>query len=249
MLILGLDFETTGLNIPTIGVTEIGMVVWDTALSAPVKMIGMLVNPGSYAVWEPGVEKVNKITPEICAKHGVEDSKALQQVLSWYGSADVACAHNGNNFDKPLLEAWAARYSLDAQKSKLWIDTRADIERPPRDSHRLGYMAADHGFLNPFPHRAMFDVMTMFTILMAPDVSKAPPKYDLGAIQEIAKSPLRIVKALVNFDQKELAKTRGYHPIYENGKFVRWELEVKECNLEKEREAARLAGFEIEVIR
>jgi DNA polymerase III subunit epsilon len=249
MLILGLDFETTGLDIPNIGVTEIGMVLWETSLNAPVRMIGMLVDPGSYAKWEPGVEKINNLTPAIVSKYGEADERALKYVLSWYGSADIACAHNGNNFDKPLLEKWASRYGLDAQKEKLWIDTRADIERPPRDSHRLGYMAADHGFLNPFPHRAMFDVMTMFTILMAPDVAKAPPKYDLNQIQEIAKSPLRIVKAIVSFDQKELAKTRGYHPIYENGKFVRWELEVKEFYLDKEREAARLAGFEIEVIR
>jgi len=231
------------------------MVLWDTDLHAPIKLFGTLVDPSSYAVWEGATEHtlaavdVNGITPEICNKYGMDDEKALKYVLSWYGSADIACAHNGNNFDKPLLSTWAASYGLDAQKNKLWIDTRADIERPRRDSHRLGYMAADHGFLNPFPHRAMFDVMTMFTILMAPDVSKAPPKYDLATIQEIAKSPLRIVKALVSFDTNHLAKSRGYHAFYENGKFQRWELEVKEINLEKEREAARLAGFEIEVIR
>jgi DNA polymerase-3 subunit epsilon len=241
--------ETTGLNIPTIGVTEIGMVLWCTELNAPIKLFGTLVDPGSYAKWEPGAEKINGLTPEVCSKFGMEDEKALKYVLSWYGSADVACAHNGNNFDKPLFETWAARYGLDAQKSKLWIDTRADIERPPRDSHRLGYMAADHGFLNPFPHRAMFDVMTMLAVLTARDISKAPPKYDLDMIQEIAKSPLRIVKALVSFDTNHLAKARGYHAVYENGKFQRWELEVKEINLEREREAARAAGFEIEVIR
>jgi len=249
MLICGIDFETTGLNIPTIGVTEVGMVLWCTELNAPIKLFGTLVDLASYAVWEPGVEKINNLTPQVCSQFGMEDERALKSVLSWYGNADIACAHNGNSFDKPLLEAWAARYGLDAQKSKLWIDTRADIERSPRDSSRLGYMAADHGFINPFPHRAMFDVMTMLTILMAPDVSKAPPKYDLNTIQEIAKSPFRIVKALVSFDQNQLAKARGYHAFYENGKFVRWELEVKECNLEKEREAARATGFEIEVIR
>jgi DNA polymerase III subunit epsilon len=237
------------LNIPTIGTTEIGMVLWCTELRAPIKLFGTLVDPGKYAVWEPGATAVNNLTPEVCTKFGMEDERALKYVLSWYGSADVACAHNGNNFDKPLLEKWAERYGLDAQKGKLWIDTRADIEVPARNSHKLGYMAADHGFLNPFPHRAMFDVMTMLTILMAPDLVKAPPKYDLAKIQEIAKSPLRIVKALVSFETNHLAKARGYHAIYVDGKFQRWELEVKEINLEKEREAARLAGFEVEVIK
>lgn len=216
------------------------MVLWDTTLRAPIKLFGTLVDPGSYAKWEPGVEKINNLTPQVCGKYGMEDEKALKYVLSWYGSADVACAHNGNNFDRPLLDTWAARYGLDSLKSKLWIDTKADIERPPRDSTRLVYMAADHGFLNPFPHRAMFDVMTMLTILN---------KYELDPVLEIAKSPTRIVKALVSFDQKELAKNRGYHPVYENGKFMRWELPVKECRLEQERTAARLAGFEIEVLK
>lgn len=246
MLILGIDFETTGLNIPTIGVTEIGMVLWDTELRAPVKLFGTLVDPGSYAVWEGATEltmaavDVNGITPEICDKFGMEDEKALKYVLSWYSSADVACAHNGNNFDRPLLDKWAERYGLDSQKTKLWIDTRADIERPVKMSGRLTYMAADHGFLNPFPHRAMFDVMTMLTILN---------KYELDPILELAKSPTRVIKALVPYEHKDLAKSRGYFPVYENGKFNRWELPVKEINIERERQYFRSKGFDIEVIR
>src|SRR5271157_2494964 len=144
MLILGLHVETTGLNIPTIGVTEIGMVLWDTESRSPVKMYGTLVDPGDYAVWEPDVlaGKVNNVSPELCSRVGEPDERACKSVLSWHCSADVVCAHNGNNFDKPLLETWAARYGLDAQKSKVWIDTGSDIERPPKMSNRLTYMAA-----------------------------------------------------------------------------------------------------------
>jgi len=216
------------------------MVLWDTEQRAPIRMMGLLVDPGPYAVWEPGVEKINNLTPQICSKYGETDERALKYVLSWYGSADCACAHNGTNFDRPLLDTWAARYGLDSQKSKIWIDTKSDIERPPRDSTRLVYMAADHGFLNPFPHRAMFDVMTMFTILN---------NYELDPILELAKSPTRVVKALVPFAHKDLAKARGYFPVYENGNFVRWELPIKECKLDKEREYFRSMGFDIEVIR
>lgn len=239
MLILGLDFETTGLQISTIGVTEVGLVVWDTDLHAPIKLFGTLVDPGPDAIWEPGVEKINGLTPEICKEYGMSEDKALRYVLSWYGSADVACAHNGNVFDRPLLETWAARHDLDAQPNKIWIDTKSDLETAPRNSTRLTYMAADHGFLNPFPHRAMFDVMTMLKIL---------DKFDITQILEIAKSPTLRVKALVTFDQKDLAKNRGFHPLYENGKFMHWELSVKECKFDAERLAAKVAGFEIMVI-
>ena len=244
MKILGIDFESTGLNIQTIGVTEVGMVVWDTALRAPIKLFGTLVDPGPKAIWEPGVEKINNLTPEICSAQGMADDKALRYVLSWYGSADVACAHNGTVFDRPLLETWAARYGLDAQPGKIWIDTKVDLEIPERNSTRLTYMAADHSFLNPFPHRAMFDVMTMLKIL---------DNYDIDKVMELAKSPTITVKAIVSFDQKDLARNRGYHAQYEanggvRGKFKHWSMSIKECKLDKERAAARAAGFDIEVI-
>src|ERR1035437_2746561 len=219
MIILGLDFETTGLNIPTVGITEIGMVAWNTELHAPIKLFGTLVDPGPDVIWEPGVEEINNLTPKICADYGMADDKACRYVMSWYGSSDVACAHNGNVFDRPLLETWAKKYGLDAQPGKVWIDTKADLDTPPRNSTRLTYMAADNGFLNPFPHRAMFDVMTMFKIL---------DKYNIDEVLEVSKSPTLRVKALVSFDQKDLAKNRGFHPAYEihsdgsRGKFLCW---------------------------
>jgi len=245
MQILGIDFETTGLNIPTIGVTEIGMVVWDTDLHAPIKLFGTLVDPGPSAVWEPGVEKVNNLTPALCDKHGMAEDKALKYVLSWYGSCDVACAHNGTVFDRPVLDAWAARHGLDSQPSKVWIDTKADLEIPERNSTRLTYMAADHAFLNPFPHRAMFDVMTMLKIL---------DKYDIDQVMEMAKSPTVEVKAIVSFEQKDLARNRGYHAQYSTnadgsrGRFKHWSMSVKECKLDRVREEAKAAGFSVELI-
>jgi DNA polymerase III subunit epsilon len=246
MLILGLDFETTGLNIPTIGVTEVGMVVWDTELHAPIKLFGTLVDPGPDIIWEPGATKVNKLTPEVCAKYGMSDEKACRYTLSWYGSADVACAHNGNVFDKLILEKWAKHYGLDAQPDKIWIDTKADLETPPGNATRLTYMAADHEFLNPFPHRAMFDVMTMLKIL---------DKHDINHVLEISKSPTLKVRSLQPFEQNNLARNRGFHPEYEinpdgtKGKFKYWSMAIKECKLDDERVACRTLGFEIEVIK
>lgn len=240
MLILGIDMETTGLHVATIGVTEVGLVLWDTGLRAPVKVYGFLVDPGPV-VWEEGVEKVNGLTPQVCALHGMEDERAFRMVLSWYDGADVACAHNGAAFDRLVLEAWAARLgrSEDFDRGKVWIDTMTDIETPERRSTRLTYMAADHGFLNPFPHRAALDVLTMLKVLDA---------HDLAAVMEMAKSPTVRVKALVTFDQKDLAKERGYHAVYEDGRFRHWEMSLKQIRLDAEREAARGAGFEIAVL-
>lgn len=236
MVLLGLDFETTGLKIGVVSIVEVGMVLWDTDLHAPIKVAGFLVDPGLKATWEPGVEKISGITPEMCSKYGMEEEKAVRQLLFWYQNADAAVAHNGLEFDRPMLQWWAEKYKLDWQPSKLWIDTKCDLEIPARNSTRLTYMAADHNFLNPFPHRAVFDVMTMMKIL---------DQYDIKDVVEVSKSPTVVVQALVDFDNREKAKTRGFH--WKSEEKV-WTMVVKECRLERERELAKAAGFDIKVI-
>ncbi len=222
------------------------MVVWDTEQHTPIKLFGSLVDPGSDVIWEPSAMTVNNLNPEICSKFGMSDEKACKYVMSWYGSCDVACAHNGNVFDRLILIKWAEQYGLDPQKDKIWIDTKADLTIKQGNATRLTYMAADNGFLNPFPHRAMFDVMTMFKIL---------DKYDINEVLEMSKSPTLRVRSLQPFEQNNLARNRGFHPEYDvlpdggRGKFKYWSMSIKECKLDAERVACRSMGFEIEVIK
>jgi DNA polymerase-3 subunit epsilon len=232
--------ETTGLEIGVVSVVEVGIVLWDTDLRAPVKLSGYLVDPGPDAVWEPGVSDLNGITPELCAKYGVAYATGLKQLLSWYRLADYAVAHNGNAFDRPILRHWAESHQLEWSPEKVWIDTKCDLQIPQRNSTRLTYMAADHAFLNPFPHRAMFDVMTMMKILDC---------YDIDKVAAISRSPTLVIKALVGFSNNDKARQRGYHAQYENAKFKMWSMVVKECHLEAERSGAREAGFDIEVVK
>src|SRR5208282_1970744 len=241
MLILGKDYETTGLDPDVHSVTEVGMVLWDTDLRAPIKIMGFLVDPGPNAVWDPVVLQINpSITPELCAKYGYQSERALKQILSWYQPADVACAHNGTRFDRLFFNAWCQRHGYDPEPNKLWIDTNTDIELPfpEKMSRKLSYMAADHSFLNPFPHRAVFDVMTMFRIL---------DQYDLDRVLYLAKQPNVNLQALVSYDDKDLAKARGYRwqedPSNPGGKKI-WMQTIKECFLEEEKTNA---GFPVRI--
>ncbi len=237
MKILGCDFETTGLVPETHSITEVGMVMWDTDLRMPVKEMGYIVNPGPDAVWEPEVFNVNKLTPEICAQSGYEYGRAAKQFFLWYQDADAAVAHNGTQMEKPFVKVWGDKFSYDFQPDKLWIDTSTDIEFPSKMSRRLTYLAADHRFLNPFPHSALADVLTMLVIL---------DQYPLDGVIRLAKSPSVSVKAVVSYDDRELAKARGYRAEYSaQNKFMYWKLTIKECFLERERAEA---GFPIEVI-
>lgn len=221
-----------GLEIGKVGVTEVGLCKWDTDFNAPVQMVGYLVNPGPEAVWEPGVENLNGLTPEICSKFGVSDEDALMRLLPWFQEADAIVGHNGLKFDRPLLEHWAGKYDVSLP-AKLWIDTKCDLDIPSHNSTRLVYLAADHSILNPFPHRAVLDVITMMTILS---------KHDLNKVIESAKSPTITIRAVVNYDNREAAKARGYH--WQADRKI-WAMSIKEMNLEKERAASQ---FPIEVV-
>ena len=243
MLILGIDFETTGLDPNTHSITEVGQVLWDSDLHAPVKVVGHLVNPGEQAIWDPITTAINGITKEHCEKYGQPDERALKQLLLWYQQADMACAHNGTRFDRLFFNTWCARYGYDPGLDKIWIDTNTDIELGELEhkmSRKLVYMAADHQFLNPFPHRAVFDVMTMFKVL---------DDYDLDRVIFLAKQPNVNLQALVSYDDRELAKARGYRwvedPRNPGGKKI-WMQTLKECFLEKEQAEA---GFPTSIVK
>ena len=105
------------------------------------------------------------------------------------------------------------------------IDTVMDLplDRAKFKSMKLPYLAADHGFVNPFPHRALFDVLTMF---------KIASQYDLDEILKLARSPRIIIRAVVSFDEKQKAKDAGF---YLDGASKSWLLEAKQAAFEKMR--------------
>jgi DNA polymerase III epsilon subunit-like protein len=240
MLILGLDFETTGGDPAIHRITEVGMAQWDTDLRQPVKVMGYLVNPGT-AQWETEIVERFPKMPELSTKYGIDDLKAAKQFFLWYQAADTVAAHNGTKFDKGFMQAWADRYNFESDPDKLWIDTLTDLPMPRWYTRKLAYMPVDHGMLtNPFPHRAAFDAVSMMQML---------DQYPLDKVLELAHSPMVIVKALVSFHNNELAKKRSYHAEYKDGKFVMWFKEMKALYVEQEREECAAAGFSIEVIK
>src|ERR1700738_3362936 len=161
MILLGLDFESTSLDIQTLCVAEVGLCLWDTEIGdgGPVSVRGFLVDTGDV-IWEEGAMKANGLSAELCKKYGVSSVVALKAVLTAVDKADIVVAHCGENFDRKVLAQWASRHELTVPE-KLWIDTSTDLAVDAHSSSRLTYMAADHGILNQMGHRAVFDVVTM----------------------------------------------------------------------------------------
>jgi DNA polymerase-3 subunit epsilon len=219
MLLLGIDFETTGLDIQTSKIIEIGAVLWDTETQTPVKIFSTLVDWPDLLEITQEITDITTITFEQVKKYGMLHLSAFDRFLDLHDEADYIVAHNGNNFDNPMLRANTRALNID-YKEKSWIDTTTDIEYPAHIRTRnLVTLAAEHGFLNPFPHRAVTDVMTMMRILS---------KYDIDKIITRAKSPMIRIKANVSYEEKDKAKDIGFRWDRENKK---WYRDIKEMDL------------------
>ena len=88
------------------------------------------------------------------------------------------------------------------------------------------HLAAEHDFLNPFAHRAVFDVLTMFKVLS---------HYDIDEVVRYSKVPWVTVQAMVGFNNNKLAKERSYR--WNPDRKIWWRL-VKQDKLEQERKEA-----------
>jgi len=206
MRLLGIDLETTGLDIETLDVLEIGAILWDTERQAPLAVMNHLIN-------EPGVEVPELITiltgiRQEDLRLGLSQEEAYSDLVAWADEADYLVAHNGTNFDVPIIKRDLAELNMIMEKN--WIDTSIDIDFPTT-TRKLTHLAAEHNFINPFAHRAFSDVLTMLKVLS---------NYDIDEVVENSKQPLVEVQACTlepwkdpapdGKKETDLAKARGY---------------------------------------
>jgi DNA polymerase-3 subunit epsilon len=241
MIICGIDFETTGLDPSIHAICEVGAQLWDTEYHRAIASMGYLVQIPPEATLDKEAEIVTGLSLEMITKYGKDSVKGLKQLLNMYDQADIICAHNGNSCDRIFLRAWMASCGITDEifpEDKLWIDTLTDIEYPPKWNRQLISLAAQHGFLNPFPHQALSDVMTMLRILDC---------YPIDQVVETAKTPIIAVKLLnMTYDKKEWAKVHNFYPHRnKEGKFMFWTKSFKENKFQMELKEAVSAGFDL----
>lgn len=207
MILLGIDLETDGLDPKMNGILEVGAVLYDWDTKNPVKILSEFIDPDYAGNSNAGytvpaeITELTGITTDIIEKYGCFDVDVMRSLKTLADDADFYVGHNCNAFDALFLGGTWERLSMNFPQP--WLDTSIDIKYPPLIKTRnLRHLAAEHGFLNPFPHRAVFDVLTMFKVM---------EHYDLDAIIARSKEPVLFVQALVSFEEKDLAKERGYH--------------------------------------
>jgi DNA polymerase-3 subunit epsilon len=199
MLIAGFDVETTGLNPRLDEICEIGAALWDTERKVPVKMISEITLLPHGMKMPPELTKIHGITQEDIGNYGEDLSFTLKRTLSLFQNAEAVFAHNAP-FDRSFFEAKIASSMItnDSINQITWVDSMRDL---PCSGGKLGHVAAEHGFINPFPHRALFDVLTMLKIVS---------HYDVERIIGRVKGPRVKLVALVSFGEKDFAKEAGF---------------------------------------
>jgi len=231
MKLLGIDFETNGPEPTTCDITEAAWVVYDTDFGNKPVVSRCFFN-NEVKVMDPVAEKITGITIKQCQTYGIPRDaigSVLAEDIKEY-NPDFLVAHNAHGFDRIILE----RLIPEAKENGPWIDTMEDL--PTHTYERLGtrtleFMAARSGFLNPFPHAALPDVMTMMKLLFMEDIA---------IVAERSKIPTVTIAADVSFQNKDLAKGRGYYWENVRGKKYpkKWVKRMKQDEVETEQAEA-----------
>lgn len=241
--ICGFDIETTGLDFEKDHITEVAYVIKDVGDHKPLCIESKLVAIPSEFQLSREIVELTGITDKHMAEAYVSPLEALVQFsddLVTY-EVDYVVAHNGANFDRPFINAVSKRFDqgVGHWEQLDWLDTRADVVYPASfTSHRLTHLAAEYGFVNPFPHQALFDVMTMFKVL---------EHQDLEAVIQRSKEPWLTLLATLSYDRREEAKKLRYRWESDGYKTYpkTWVKRIKAGDLLKEKAQAT---FDIKVI-
>lgn len=231
MLILGVDVETTGLDPNKEEITEIGAVLWDTEFAAPVKFFNHLLKPSCELPEK--VQKLTGITPRLLDEHHSDPLYVAQELDNLIHKCDYVAAHNAK-FDRAFITVFLHKQLGVTLRDVPWIDSQYDIPYAEEiTTRKLTHLAAEHGFVNPFAHRAVTDVLTMLQVCS---------QYNWSEVVTLAAAPTMTIRAKVTFEEKDKARSTGFRW---NGDSKVWLKDIKTFQYDTELAKAREAGFEI----
>lgn len=232
MRLLGIDLETTGLDIALDHIVRIGLIIVEAGSDIPLKEWDMSLWDSSYpAVMPAEAFAVNHISMNDCKEFGMKPEAAFMAIseIVKRHKIEFFVGHNAARFDLPFLLKKASLFSLEKVFQETpWIDTHTDVPYPERcQTRKLVHLAVDHRIFNPLAHNALSDVHTMLSILA---------KYPIREVILRSRSPSVVIQAHVDFENREKAKRRRYSWETCDGKTYpkSWVKSMKACDVDKE---------------
>ncbi len=215
------DLETTGVDSEKDEIIEIGIIEFMIESGKSPIITNMY-----SALEDPGFP----LSSEIKSITGLDDSLLKNQKINWdyvrefFTRSSVAIAHN-MDFDRSFLVQRTELVDLGIH----WACSmkHIDWEGHGFKTRALNYLAADHGFVNSFAHRALFDCATTFRLI-------SPYMQEL--ISRSFMKEYRLIAQGAPFAAKDNLKGRRYR--WDAGNRV-WTKDVLEDALESEREFLR----------
>lgn len=193
MILLSIDFETTGVDTENDRVIELGAILYSTGQRKCLESLGNLVL--SSVPITPRITEITSIHPAAVERFGYDSESSLSGLLTMAEQADAYIGYNARRFDRKVWLQWASLEKLEVP-NKPWIDLFADLPwRVP--TGKLSHVAADHGILNLFPHSAMSDAQTVLALA---------EKYDIDLLLQRAQSPVVVLKAHIDRQNNDVVK-------------------------------------------
>lgn len=245
-LVAGVDFETTGIDSEKDFITEIGAALFDARTWEPQAYFTTFVKI-PIAV-PPEITKLTGITNEMLSD-GKEPAVAIKELHKFLLQAKAVVAHNAP-FDQGFFYHAAGAsgleiYDIQTYGSK-WYCSNSDVPHVDKYCRKLSHLALDYGVKVDITrlHRALDDVKLMGQMLKGTG-------FTFDQIKAFADEPWVYLKAVVRYEQRELAKKAGYgwekcHGTYTPIFKSTWVKRVKESKLEAEK--SEDCGFKREVI-
>lgn len=207
MRLLFLDLETTGLKPATDRIIELGLSLWDwEPKPSPLVSYGIFLNDNFTPLPEE-IVRITGITDDILKEFGQSPKSNFEWMLEMVKThkPSFLIGHNIKNFDALFLWEEFKRLGLDysAISSLPIIDTRFDLKFPQEPaSRKLKHLASDAGICpQKYAHRAVFDCFTTAELLAT---------HSIGEVIAYSKIPWITVRAMVSYDDRELAKAERY---------------------------------------
>ena len=202
-----IDTETSGLE-ESAAVIEVGAILYSVTNQCVLQEFATLLPSESN-----NAEPINRI--KVAALHEVGDLALIgfgyETLFAMSKAADVYVAHNAE-FDSKRVYG---NTSFLPMASLPWLCTMSDFRWPQatREQGSLINLALDHGIGVASAHRALTDCRLIASLF--------DRMTNLESMFEVAMRPKALFQAIVSYDDRMLAKEKGFKWQAESKKWVR----------------------------